>query len=73
MKGWVDKIVRTFAPPPVTAGEVHEMQERTDRGAEQDKARDEEIREVTSRLRRQREENHFGPLIWAALRGEPDV
>lgn len=73
MTEWIHRIVRRFAPPPVTAGEVHEMQEQADRGAARDRARDEEIREVTSRLRRQREQNHFGPLVWAALRGEPDA
>lgn len=73
MRSWIYRIVHTFAPPPVTEAEVHELQELTERGTEQDKARDAEIREVTSRLRRQREQNHFGPLIWAALRGESDV
>lgn len=73
MRSWLDRIVRTFSPPPVTSEEIHELAERTERGVQQARDRDDEIRDVTSRLRRQREQNHFGPLIWSALQGEPDV
>ncbi|WP_421648046.1 DUF7620 family protein [Nocardiopsis alba] len=73
MREWIDRIVRTFAPPPVTAEEIARFRDLSAEGAAQVRARDEEVQEVTNRLLRQREQNHFGPLIWAALRGEPDV
>jgi len=73
MKGWLDRIVRTFSPPPVTEEEITELAKRTEKGAEQARRRDGEVRDVVRRLAAQREENHFGPLVWAAIRGESDV
>lgn len=64
---------RRFDPPPVTAAEVAEARERAEEGVELTRALDREVREVARRLLRQREQNNFGPLIWAALRGESDV
>ena len=73
MTSWLDRIVRSFAPPPLSDEEMRLIRERTEEGVQQARARDDEVREVAARLLRQREENHFGPLIWAALRGEPDA
>lgn len=73
--GWISRLKRRFAPPPMSDDEMTALQNRTDRDRATVHARDEEVRDVSSRLRAQREQNHFGPLIWAALRGEaePDV
>ena len=73
MRSWLHRIVRTFAPPPVSDAEMQQIRERSEEGASQARARDEEVRDVAARLLRQRQQNHFGPLIWAALRGENDV
>ena len=72
---WLSKLKRRFDPPPVTEQETAQLQDRADQDEAQALARDEEVREVVNSLRRQRQQNHFGPLIWAALRGEaePDV
>lgn len=70
---WCRKLRWRFDPPPVTDEEMSEFRERTEEGVELVRALDDEVRDVVARLRRQRQENHFGPLIWAALRGESDV
>lgn len=73
MTSWLSRLKRRFDPPPVTTEEITQIRQRTERGAEEARAIDREVRDVVRRLRVQREENHFGPLIWAALRGESDV
>lgn len=73
MKSWLERVQRRFAPPPVTDAELQQARQRAEEGAEQADAVDEQVRDVAARLRSQRAENHFGPLIWAALRGESDV
>lgn len=64
---------RRFDPPPVTPAEAAEDRERTEASVARTRAVDSDVHDVVARLRRQRQENHFGPLIWAALRGESDV
>ncbi len=73
--GWISRFKRRFAPTPVSDDEMNELRDRTAQDKAKVHARDEEVREVSLRLRAQREQNHFGPLVWAALRGEaePDV
>jgi len=61
---------RRFDPPPVTADEVAQARERTEKGVARTRALDPEVRDIAARLKIQRTENHFGPLIWQALTGE---
>ncbi|MFL1427140.1 MULTISPECIES: DUF7620 family protein [unclassified Nocardiopsis] len=70
---WLRRLRREYDPPPITDEEITAARDRAEEGVRQARALDAEVREVVARLRRQREENHFGPLIWAALRGESDV
>lgn len=72
---WLSRLKRRFDPPPVTEQETAQLQDRSEQDEAHTLARDEEVRQVVDGLRRQRQQNHFGPLIWAALRGEaePDV
>ncbi|MCP3017313.1 hypothetical protein NGM33_28680 [Nocardiopsis dassonvillei] len=53
--------------------EMEKAREAVEKRSEQTDVLGEEVRKVAARLRHQRTENHFGPLIWAALRGESDV
>ena len=71
---WLSRLVRwlTSSPPPICDEEMKVLRERTEAGQALAEERDPEVREVSTRLRWQRETNHFGPLIWAALRGETD-
>lgn len=72
---WLSRLRRKFDPPPVTEQETAQLQDRSNQDDATARARDKEVREVASNLLRQRQQNHFGPLVWAALRGEaePDV
>lgn len=73
MTSWLRRLKRRFDPPPVSDEELTRIRRRTDEGAAQARAIDGEVRDIAARLKYQREENHFGPIIWAALRGESDV
>ncbi|WP_435110151.1 DUF7620 family protein [Nocardiopsis synnemataformans] len=73
MKSWLNRVLRRFAPLPITDEEITQIRQRSDQGVAEARARDEEVRDISRRLKRQREQNNFGPLVWAALRGETDV
>lgn len=59
--------------PPVSAEQARAERARAERDVVEAIRRDPQVRSVARRLARQREENHFGPLIWAALRGDTDA
>ncbi|MGW9447046.1 DUF7620 family protein [Bacillus mobilis] len=70
---WCSRLRRRFDPPPMTRGEIAELKDRSEEASAQTRALDEEVHDVAARLRHQRTQNNFGPLIWAALQGETDV
>ncbi|GAA1454108.1 DUF7620 family protein [Nocardiopsis tropica] len=70
---WCRKLRRKFDPPPVSRAELVQAREEADADTARTAEVDKQVRDIVARLRRQRTENHFGPLIWAALRGESDV
>ena len=70
---WLSRWCRHRAPePPVTCEEAVAERARAERDMADAIRRDPLVRDVVRRLAVQREENHFGPVIWAALRGESD-
>lgn len=67
------RLKHRFDPPPVSREELVRVREESQERAAHTAAQEKEVRTVVARLRHQRTENHFGPMIWSALRGEPDV
>ncbi|WP_449657178.1 DUF7620 family protein [Streptomonospora wellingtoniae] len=67
--GWC----RHRAPdPPVSEEEARAARVRAEGDMAAAVGRDPVVRDVVRRLAAQREQNHFGPVIWRALRGESD-
>lgn len=70
---WLRGLCRHRAPdPPVSEEEAHAARRAAERALAQARLRDGSVRDVANRLAAQRETNHFGPMIWRALRGEGD-
>lgn len=67
---WFSRLKRRFASPPVTDEELSQLRDRSEQDGAKARAREKEVHDVASRLHWQRHQNHFGPLIWQALRGE---
>ncbi|KOX10152.1 hypothetical protein [Nocardiopsis sp. NRRL B-16309] len=73
MKSWLIRVALRFGPPPVTEEEVAQIRELTERATAQTQERQAEVSDVVRRLTGLRDRNNFGPMVWAALRGESDV
>lgn len=68
---WLRRLCAHRSPdPPVSEAQARDARVVAERSMAEAIRRDATVRDVARRLARQREENHFGPLIWAALRGE---
>lgn len=70
---WLRRFCRHRAPdPPVSEEQARDARVRAERALADARMRDASVHDVARRLAHQREVNHFGPIIWAALRGESD-
>lgn len=67
------RLCRHRAPdPPVSEEEAAAARERAEHDVAAAIRRDPLVRDVVRRLGAQGQQNHFGPVIWRALRGESD-
>jgi len=67
---WCRKLRHRFDPPPVSRADLAQAREDADADTARTAEVDKQVRDIVARLRRQRTENNFGPMIWQALTGE---